>query len=121
MVLLQGILRLKPGALMCMGTPCNSHVWMCSSTTKKTKECPRGDVSVKAVWIGNMTASRSALGCLVAMARRVWWMIEQPGSSVLPYMPEMRWISNVSTIIPDLFPRTYLTRLLLAGTAEFNT
>ena len=115
MVFLQGVLRLKPGALLCMGTPCSAHVWMCSSTTKKTQQCPRGDASVKAVRTGNMTAARSALGCLVAMARRVWWLIEQPGSSVLPYMTEMQWVFNVAPrVIPDMFPRSYMARLLLA-------
>ena len=75
---------------------------------------------MKAVRTGNMTAARSALGCLVAMARRVWWLIEQPGSSVLPYMTEMQWVFNVAPrVIPDMFPRSYMARLLLARNSVF--
>ena len=49
-------------------------------------------MGVDACVVGNLIASRSALACLLSVARAVYWLTEQPGSSVLPYMAEMRWL-----------------------------
>ena len=96
-LLLQGILRIKRYGLFYCRTPCNAHVWVASGATKKSKQKPRGDMSQQVCKDGNCIASRSALGCLLAVSRSVFWAMEQPGSSVLPYLAEMRWLVDKPT------------------------
>ena len=90
-LMLQTVMRLKPGkGLLFCGPPCNSHVWMSSGTTKKSKSNPRGDVTVEACKAGNMIAARTACAILVAVMRGCYWALEQPGSSVLPFLAPIR-------------------------------
>ena len=47
-------LRLKPGALMTLGPPCKSYVWINSHTHGRTKDEPWGDESKSYVNLGSM-------------------------------------------------------------------
>jgi hypothetical protein len=80
-------LRLMPNGLCFAGLPCSSFVYMNSSRTKRTIKRALGDLSVRVVKEGNVLAYRVLLLTLVVMRRGVHYMIEQPGSSKLPYLP----------------------------------
>ena len=45
---------------------------------------------------GNKIACRFALGVAIAIVRQVFWAAEQPGSSVLPYVPFMQFVLNIN-------------------------
>ena len=66
MLLLQSTLRVAPGGLIMLGTPCSTHVWVSSGSTGKSRANPRGNMSLPAVAQGNAIANRAALlhlGC----------------------------------------------------------
>ena len=116
LLLLQSCLRIKPGGLAFFGIPCSTHVWVASGVTKKSKSNPRGDTSLKACRTGNQIASRSALAILVSVARGVHWAVEQPGSSVLPYLREYLWVSRPPSAFADYCREAVTVRLKLGRT-----
>ena len=88
---LQYVLRLRAGALLMCGLPCSLHVWLSRGTSGKSRENPRGDcdgftASMKKTMEANMIACRFALIALVCLVRQVWWVTEQPSSSVAHYL-----------------------------------
>ena len=87
-LLVQSILRVKPLGLVGAGVPCSPHVWVSSGTSGKTKANPRGNGGYLAT-LGNMVVARVAVCLLIACVRKVYWYIEQPGSSVMPYLHEV--------------------------------
>ena len=90
MLLIQSTLRVAPGGLVMMGTPCSAHVWVSCGSTHKSRANPRGDISVEAVRQGNGIATRAAMIILLAIARNLYWATEQPGSSCMVYMEAMK-------------------------------
>ncbi|CAK9076947.1 Putative rhamnose biosynthetic enzyme 1 [Durusdinium trenchii] len=81
------MLRLQVGSLFWSGLPCSLHVWVSRGTSGKTRSNPRGnpdkhDCTKEA----NMIAARFALCILICLARGVWWICEQPVSSVAMYL-----------------------------------
>ena len=51
-------LRLRPGALLVMGPPCSSFVFINQGTAKRSEDVPYGDYNMPPVALGNL--------CLVA-------------------------------------------------------
>ena len=84
------VLRMKPGALLHIGLPCSNFVWMSSSVHMRSKEAPLGDMSKPSVVRSNCIFERVVLLIYLALARRVWFFLEQPRSSVIPYMAAMQ-------------------------------
>ena len=80
---------MRCGGLIAAAPPCSAHVFMCSSKTKKSKWNPRGDLNSETCILGNCTATRTILGLLVGIARGVYFILEQPSSSVLVHLPAM--------------------------------
>ena len=89
MVALRQTLRLVAGGLLWGGVPCSSFVFLSSGTTGRKKDNPMG-WDTPSVRMGNLTALRFMLLVAVAMCRGSFWAIEQPGSSVLPYVPSIK-------------------------------
>ena len=87
-LLVQSILRVKPLGLVGAGIPCSPHVWVSSGTTGKSKKNPRGNGGFLAT-AGNMQVARVAACLLIACVRKVFWYVEQPGSSVMAYLEEI--------------------------------
>ena len=84
------VLRMKPGALLHIGLPCNGFIFMSSSVHKRSKEAPLGDMSRPSVVRSNCIFHRTVLLMYLALARRVYFFLEQPRSSVIPYMAAMQ-------------------------------
>ena len=112
LVAIQYILRCKIGALLFSGLPCSAHVWMSSGTTKKTRQNPRGDINEPSTAAGNCLAARFGLVVLLAICRQVFWLCEQPSSSVAPYLPYLDWVMNINRVMSGL-PAGSVVRLLL--------
>ena len=83
-------MRVKAGGLLMSGLPCSGHVWISRGTTGKSRENPRGDcdsaTSHKCTKTANLLACRFALIALICLARQVWWLAEQPSSSVAHFL-----------------------------------
>lgn len=91
LVALQYTMRLKPGALLMCGLPCSLHVWISRGTSGKSRQNPRGNCEGSTAHTctqkANLIACRFALVALLCMVRCVWWLTEQPSSSVAHWLP----------------------------------
>lgn len=108
MLSLKGVLRLRYNGLLWLGVPCNSWVFMSSSTTKRTSSeyGIMGDETVNSVAAGNCIAARVALLCMVAVIRGIFWCAEQPGSSCLKDCPYMSHV--LTNMGPNFMRRTWM-------------
>lgn len=98
LVCLQYILRMKPGSLLFAGVPCSGHVWISQGSTGKSKNNPRGNMSKQCTRDANKIACRFSLAAILAAVRQVLWLVEQPGSSVLPYLPYITYLLRLDTV-----------------------
>ena len=112
--MLLSILRVRPEGTVSFGVPCGPHVWVAQGSTGKSKENPRGNPDRNyACFKGNLVATRAAVCICLTMARGCLWFIEQPGSSVMPYLKCMRHILSISGLL-KLHPyRSFAQRLWL--------
>ena len=83
-------LRLVPSGLVFLGVPCSMLVWISSGTHGRAAPNFMGDSSIPGVVASNTLLARASLLCCLAMARSVFWAVEQPGSSCLPKTPYWR-------------------------------
>ena len=58
------------------------------ATSKRSSENPLGDTSLAYIRAANCMVSRTVLFCLVASARDVRFIVEQPATSVMPHHPK---------------------------------
>jgi len=56
-------------------------------STLRSKARPLGRKDSVAVAQGNVLANRSFILLLFASAKAIWWLLEQPGTSLMEYMP----------------------------------
>lgn len=82
------ILQVVVCGLVFGGHPCSSFVWISSATTGRSANTPVGNQS-KTTLYGNLLLSRWILLCMLATCRNVYWLTEQPGSSVMRFFPRM--------------------------------
>lgn len=87
LVALQYVLRMKVGALLFCGLPCSLHVWISRGTSGKSRQHPRGRTDLPCVANANQIAARFGMIILVCLARQIWWLAEQPSSSVAHFLP----------------------------------
>ena len=95
LVALQYAMRLRAGGLMMSGLPCSMHVWISRGTSGKSRGNPRGALPAggykhSCVETANKIAARFALVALLCHCRQVWWITEQPGTSVAHFLPYIR-------------------------------
>ena len=81
------ILRLKEGALLYWALPCNSFSFMARSLHQRTMNEPFGSCVHKFVIAGNILATRVDFLTMLAICRRVRFMIEQPDRSLAAVFP----------------------------------
>ena len=118
MLLLQVALRVKPGGLLLLGTPCSTHVWVSSGSTGKSLTNARGDVSQPCVRQGNAIATRAAMVIMLAICRNVFRATEQPGSSVMVLMETFKRTLCMPTLL-GLY-ESYVVKLPLACTLDVH-
>ena len=85
-------LRLKERGLLYGGVPCNAFIFISASGHQRTYSNPWGDESKHFVWISNILGSRFCLLACVAIARSAVWMVENPHSTKLFWLPPFAWI-----------------------------
>jgi hypothetical protein len=69
-------------------------VFLSRDLTMRTDEDPRGDRNRRSVRVGDKQAGRSAILIVLAFARKLGWILEQPGSSTLLRHPALLWTQN---------------------------
>lgn len=69
----------------------------CGSTFR-TRANPEGRPDSKAVYEGNVLAWRTLLICLLCASRGIWFVLEQPHSSVMEYHPCFQFLCRLLTI-----------------------
>ena len=112
--LLQKTLRGKPGSLLHAGPPCSTWVWINSATSGRSRADPNGNTCQPSVYdantpLGHVCAAtgfrritivlehgvqshwrvritlRLVLVLMLALCREMFFVVEQPRSSVMPY------------------------------------
>lgn len=98
LVAARNVLRVIPGGVLHGGVPCSSWVFLSRGSSKRSKQFPQGDTGRTHVLKANLITTRFALLVLVALARSVYWCVEQPLSSLMPaYLP----MTHVMTMTAD--------------------
>ena len=94
---LQLLRMLEPvTGLIWLGTVCSTWVFMSRNSTMRTPRNPRGDLRRRCVLKGNRQAARSAALIAFCFARRMGFVLEQPGSSILWLHPAMAHVERVA-------------------------
>jgi hypothetical protein len=98
------ILKMKPGAVLWLAPPCGSWVWLSRWSTG------RGPLSVLGkTYIDNIAAQNALVGRLcyiiaLATKRNVYWVIEQPSSSLMWNHPRLeRLMAKLGQTISQAF------------------
>ena len=73
-------------------------MWISRGSSGRTPEDPRGNLDSGFTQKGNLQACRYAMLVMVAVARAVYWVCEQPHSSTAPLLPYMEWVLNLNRL-----------------------
>ena len=125
LVTLKLLSRIRPGGLFWAAPPCSSWVFLNMGTSGRRayREAGAWETNAK-IKCQNALAARVAALCFLASTRGVWWLVEQPSSSLMfGYLP---WACVAEGLRPSVIrthmgafggPTAKLT--LIAGTAPF--
>ena len=91
---LDATLALREAAVLWLGIPCSTFVWMSSSRHKRTPTAPFGNP--KYTKKANILVLRAMFLAIVATLRGVYVGIEQPSSSMLMYVPHLRMLAALA-------------------------
>ena len=80
---------IRPGGCMWLAPPCSSWVWLTRHSSGR-EICIEGDVTSSAIVAQNALAERVAFLLALCSSRGVYWIVEQPASSVLWNYPAIR-------------------------------
>ena len=115
--------RIRPGGLFWAAPPCSSWVFLNMGTSGRRNHQAAGEWQTRPkIKCQNALAARVAALCFLASARDVWWIVEQPSSSLMfRYLP---WACVAEGLRPS-FIRTHMGAFggptakltLLVGTA----
>lgn len=83
------VLRLRRNGLLFGGCPCSTWVWCNRGTSMRSRQAPLGNGELSSVASANTLVSRFALLVLLAVARGAFWLVEQPGSSLMEWHPRI--------------------------------
>ena len=97
-VLLESIVRVLPGGLVWLGPPCSSWVWLSRAVTQRSFTNPGGDETRADVRVANRIAEVVAKITQVCDACGVYWVIEQPSTSLLWQYAPIHNILQKSTV-----------------------
>lgn len=77
------LVRVAAGGVVWLGPPCCSWIWLTRSKSKRTGDHPEGNIEDKWVQQHNCIAEFVAKVIVTCHQRGIYWVIEQPLSSVL--------------------------------------
>lgn len=94
---LQRVLRLEEHALLFLGVPCNSFTWISCSQHGRCEDNDFMGNRHDYDWVEtmNIVATRAALCIALAIARRCYFMIENPKQSCLPSFPYFDYLLQI--------------------------
>ena len=81
--------RVRRGGFAMLAPLCSPWVWLCRSTSERSIWNPLGNVRHAFVRRGNLMVSRVALILRLLSSNGVWWVLEQPKSSVMIWHPRL--------------------------------
>ncbi|CAK0883741.1 unnamed protein product [Prorocentrum cordatum] len=87
-------LNMAPGGCCVMGPVCSSWVHWCMGTSGRRKWRPLGDQSKPWVQKANTMVSRVMLLVRILQSRGVFWVLEQPASSLMVHHPRFQELIN---------------------------
>ena len=85
-------LRLAPGGLSSWGTVCTSFIFVSQPQCQRTPENPLGNLQRSEVRAGNQMVSRMVMVIMLILVRGGQWLLEQPGSSRMAWVPRLQWL-----------------------------
>lgn len=85
------VLQLVPGASSLAAPVCSSWVWMNRSTAGRKIWKILGREDREGVRLANLMVSRLVLLLVLMSIKGVWWIVEQPASSLMEYHPRWQW------------------------------
>jgi type IV secretory pathway TrbD component len=91
-------LSLEPGGKGLAAPVCSSYSWMSRHTTGRRKHRPLGHRRFVKVVRANTMVARVILQIWVWQALGIWWVVEQPGRSVMEYHPRFQELFRRFTI-----------------------
>eukprot|EP00929_Paragymnodinium_shiwhaense_P064769 TRINITY_DN32491_c0_g1_i1.p1 TRINITY_DN32491_c0_g1~~TRINITY_DN32491_c0_g1_i1.p1 ORF type:complete len:320 (-),score=45.77 TRINITY_DN32491_c0_g1_i1:105-1064(-) len=112
--LYMSVLELKDGALMWLSPQCSTWLLLTRGHTRRNKSNWGGDDSRTDVKEGNYTSVILSVLVSLAIARNVFFVIEQPISSALYNMPSLR------STINDLGAERFVTSLAAYGAGSLK-
>ncbi|CAL1151782.1 unnamed protein product [Cladocopium goreaui] len=78
---------LEPGSSKMAAPVCSTFVFMSRASTLRSESNPMGRSDSEAVRNGNILACRCFILLLLASCKGCWWLMEQPSTSTMEYMP----------------------------------
>ncbi len=87
--LMSTCLELKPGGVLWAAPPCSTWVWLSRHSTGRDVQV-EGDTTREAVVSQNALVERLVLRLEILTLRGVYWIIEQPATSVMYQYPALR-------------------------------
>ena len=123
-LLLGKILQCKKGGLVWLGVPCSSWVWVGRGNTDRRGYCPAGNPDSPYDKLHNKIAENSARLAAVAAALGLYFVVEQPSSSLLwLYWPMVKVLylneAYRASITLGRFGASTLKPIRLYGTAPW--
>jgi hypothetical protein len=83
-------LKLRPGGFCMLAPVCSTWVFMNRGTSGRSRACPLGRKGVKSVAEANEMVARVVLLLYIFQAKNVFWLLEQPASSVMQFHPRLQ-------------------------------
>jgi hypothetical protein len=97
---LQLLRRLKDNeGLAHWATVCSSWVWMSRGSTQRSVSNILGSEACQSVAEGNMQVARMVLLLMLVAAKRAYWILEQPNTSLMPSHPDMKFLAGLTTFL----------------------
>lgn len=82
----------KPGSGYLTAPVCSTFVFMSRGSTLRSSRKPLGRDDSEAVRQGNVLCGRAVILCILAAAKMMWWVLEQPQSSVMHLHPMFQYM-----------------------------
>ena len=83
-------LKLRRGAQCVLAPVCSSWVWLNRGTSGRSELTPLGNETVPSVRFANLVVSRVALLLYILSSKCVFWILEQPVSSLMEHYPRFQ-------------------------------
>ena len=77
---------------------CSSFVWINRATSQRSDHAPLGDITKECVRNANLMASRVIALLYLAAAAQIFWILEQPSSSLFEHLPRFQQLLGVISV-----------------------